>query len=188
MPAGGGTTAPRVAGSSAPGAPEPVAAVAPHPGRLTSEESREAPRIALDAAARPGTASARGGQDTHKGTGGGERNATAEHTGGHARPGEIGDHGSDPYRGPRGTEESTHHDICVTPYRECERPASGSTAPDRATSVDTCPDGERLTDPAAWAGAGFPHVPRDEDQDPMPTHGQGFTIVPRDGTAASQLS
>ncbi|WP_413098997.1 hypothetical protein [Streptomyces sp. Inha503] len=54
--AGGGIAALRTAGSPASDAPEPAAAVASHSGRLTSEESREASRIAIDAAPGPGTA------------------------------------------------------------------------------------------------------------------------------------
>ncbi|CAM5717369.1 hypothetical protein SANTM175S_07697 [Streptomyces antimycoticus] len=40
-----------------------------------ARESREASRIAVDAATRPGTAPARGGKEAKKGTAGGERNA-----------------------------------------------------------------------------------------------------------------
>ncbi|MFD5386587.1 hypothetical protein ACFWMG_16905 [Streptomyces sp. NPDC127074] len=72
--AGGGIAALRTAGSPASDAPEPAAVVASHSGRLTPGESREASRIAVGAATRPGTA-ARGGQDTKKDTAGGERNA-----------------------------------------------------------------------------------------------------------------
>lgn len=54
--AGGGIAALRTTGSPAPDASEPAAVVASHSGRLTSEESREASRIAIDAAIGPGTA------------------------------------------------------------------------------------------------------------------------------------
>ncbi|MBU3864385.1 hypothetical protein KN815_09930 [Streptomyces sp. 4503] len=74
--AGGGIAALRAAGSPASDAPEPAAVVAPHSGRLTPGESREASRIAIDAVTRPGAAPARSGQDTKKkDTAGGERNA-----------------------------------------------------------------------------------------------------------------
>ncbi|MBD3002963.1 hypothetical protein [Streptomyces sp. 5-10] len=71
--AGGGIAALRTTGSPASEASEPAAAVASHTGRLTLEESREASRIAIDAATRPGTAKDR--QRTRRDTGGGERNA-----------------------------------------------------------------------------------------------------------------
>lgn len=73
--AGGGIAALQAAGSPASDAPEPAAVVAAHSGRLTPGESREASRIAVDAATRPGTAPARGGKEAKKGTAGGERNA-----------------------------------------------------------------------------------------------------------------
>lgn len=73
--AGGGIAALEAAGSPASDASEPAAVVASHSGRLTPGESREASRIAVDAATRPGTATAQGGQDATKDTGGGERNA-----------------------------------------------------------------------------------------------------------------
>ncbi|MCC4314241.1 copper amine oxidase [Streptomyces malaysiensis] len=114
-------------------------------------------------------------------------NPTAENTDGHVKSWEIDNHHSDQYRGPHETEEFTHHDMYFTQYRECERLAYGNTAPDCATSVDQYTGSERLTDPVAWVSVDFHHVPRDEDQDPMPTHWQGFTIVPRDVTATSQL-
>ncbi|MFE9005939.1 hypothetical protein ACFYOY_28020 [Streptomyces sp. NPDC007875] len=72
--AGGGIAALQAAGSPVSDAPEPTAVVASHSGRLTPGESREASRIAVDAATRPGTAPARGGQDAKKDTAGGERN------------------------------------------------------------------------------------------------------------------
>ncbi|TMU99538.1 hypothetical protein [Streptomyces sp. DASNCL29] len=70
--AGGGIAALRTAGSPASGASEPAAAVASHSGRLTSEESREASRIAIDAATGSGTAKDRQ-EAVEKGDG--ERNA-----------------------------------------------------------------------------------------------------------------
>ncbi|CDR17035.1 hypothetical protein [Streptomyces iranensis] len=70
--AGGGIAALRTAGSPASDAQEPAAVVASHSGRLTSEESREATRIAVDAATGPGAAKDRR-QATEKSDG--ERNA-----------------------------------------------------------------------------------------------------------------
>lgn len=73
--AGGGIAALQTTGSPASDAPEPAAVVASHSGRLTPGESREASRIAVEAATRPATAPARGGKAAKKDTGGGERNA-----------------------------------------------------------------------------------------------------------------
>jgi primary-amine oxidase len=46
-------------------------------------------------------------------------------------------------------------------------------------------DDEPLTDPVAWVNVGFHHIPRDEDQSPMPIHWQSFQLVPRDFSAMS---
>ncbi|MET8178285.1 copper amine oxidase [Streptomyces sp. NPDC005336] len=114
-------------------------------------------------------------------------NPTALNDDGHPKSWEIDDHESDQYRGPSDTEEFTHHDVYLTTYRACERLAYGNTAPACAPSVDRYANGEKLTDPVAWVSVDYHHVPRDEDQDPMPTHWQGFRIVPRDVTATSRL-
>ena len=39
-----------------------------------------------------------------------------------------------------------------------------------------------------WVRVGFHHVPRDEDQSPMPLHWQGFDLVPRDFTETNPLT
>jgi primary-amine oxidase len=39
-----------------------------------------------------------------------------------------------------------------------------------------------------WVNVGFHHIPRDEDQTPMPVHWQGFQLAPRDVTAMSPLT
>ncbi|WP_254885450.1 copper amine oxidase [Streptomyces sp. NA02950] len=121
-------------------------------------------------------------------------NPTAENADGHPKSWEIDNHESDQYRGPDHTEDFTHHDMYFTRYRACERLAYGNaansygtTASGCAASVDRFVNGEKLTDPVAWVSVDFHHVPRDEDQDPMPTHWQGFRIVPRDVTATSRL-
>lgn len=114
-------------------------------------------------------------------------NPTALNGDGHPKSWEIDVHDSDQYRGPAETEKFTHHDVYLTTYRGCERLAYGNSAPDCAPSVDAYTNGEKLTDPVAWVSVDYHHVPRDEDQDPMPTHWQGFRIVPRDVTATSQL-
>ncbi len=45
-----------------------------------------------------------------------------------------------------------------------------------------------LTDPVAWVSVGFHHIPRDEDQSPMPVHWQSFSLVPRDLLAQQALT
>jgi primary-amine oxidase len=100
---------------------------------------------------------------------------------------EIDAHDSDQYRGPAHTEDFTHHDVYVTQYRLCEELATGNTGPGCAASVDKYVNAETITDPVLWVNVDFHHVPRDEDEDPMPTHWQGFKIIPRDVSAKSPL-
>jgi hypothetical protein len=45
-----------------------------------------------------------------------------------------------------------------------------------------------LTDPVAWVSVGYHHIPRDEDQSPMPVHWQSFSLVPRDLLAQQALT
>lgn len=85
----------------------------------------------------------------------------------------------------------TSKDLYVTQYRACEQLAGGNSDPacaGRGTSVDKWVDGETLTHPVMWVNVGFHHIPRDEDQTPMPLHWQGFQLVPRDVTAMSPLT
>jgi primary-amine oxidase len=106
---------------------------------------------------------------------------------GHAASWQIDSPMSDSYRGPSPTEDFTHHDLYITQYKACEKLADNQTTAGCATSVDKYVNGQKLTDPVFWVSVDFHHVPRDEDQDPMPTHWQGFSIMPRDVTATSQL-
>lgn len=92
---------------------------------------------------------------------------------------QIGDVASTQYRG---IHKFSRADVYVTQYDKCERLAFENDGA-CAKSVDTYLNGQTLTDPVVWVGVDFHHVPRDEDQDPMPTHWQGFTITPRDVTA-----
>ncbi|MFF3560595.1 copper amine oxidase [Streptomyces sp. NPDC002574] len=85
----------------------------------------------------------------------------------------------------------TSKDVYVTQYRSCEQLASGNSDPacnGRGTSVDKWANAETLTHPVVWVNVGFHHIPRDEDQTPMPIHWQGFQLVPRDVTAMSPLT
>ena len=96
-------------------------------------------------------------------------------------------------------QHSDHYDahaytskgLYVTQYRACEQLASGNSDPacaGRGTSVDKWANGETLTHPVMWVNVGFHHIPRDEDQSPMPMHWQGFQLSPRDVTAMSPLT
>jgi primary-amine oxidase len=85
----------------------------------------------------------------------------------------------------------TSKDVYFTQYRGCEQLASGNSDPacaGRGTSVDKWTNGETLTHPVMWVNVGFHHIPRDEDQTPMPMHWQGFQLTPRDVTAMSPLT
>lgn len=92
-----------------------------------------------------------------------------------------GEVASTQYRGPA---TFTHADVYVTQWKQCEKLAVVTDAPPGCkASVDRFVNGETLTHPVVWLDVGFHHVPRDEDQDPMPSHWQGFTMSPRDATA-----
>lgn len=86
----------------------------------------------------------------------------------------------------------TSKDVYFTQYRACEQFASGNSDPAcpvaSGTSVDKWVNGENLTHPVMWVNVGFHHIPRDEDQTPMPVHWQGFQLAPRDVTAMSPLT
>jgi primary-amine oxidase len=106
---------------------------------------------------------------------------------GHPRSWELVQQHSDHYD----AHAYTSKDVYVTQYRACEQLASGNSDPacaGRGTSVDKWADGETLTHPVMWVNVGFHHIPRDEDQTPMPMHWQGFQLVPRDVTAMSPLT
>ncbi|HEY5835641.1 hypothetical protein [Streptomyces sp.] len=79
-----------------------------------------------------------------------------------------------------------YHHATDSPYQTRYRAGNRTTA-GRATSVDRCVTGQKPTDPVMRVSADLHHVPRDEDQDPTPTHGQGFSVVPRNITATSRL-
>ncbi|GAB3434043.1 copper amine oxidase [Flindersiella endophytica] len=106
----------------------------------------------------------------------------------HAKSWEIVNDQSSQVRGPA-AESWSHNDMYVTQRKKCETLVedNGGESPNCATSVDKFVNGERVTDPVLWVGVSFHHVPRDEDEDPMPMHWQGFSIVPRDVTASSPL-
>lgn len=82
-------------------------------------------------------------------------------------------------------------DVTFTESHACERFATDNDDPecgDRRTILKYIKDKETLTDPIMWVRVGFHHVPRDEDQSPMPLHWQGFDLLPRDFTAVNRLA
>jgi len=82
----------------------------------------------------------------------------------------------------------TMPDVTFTQYKPCEKFATFNQDPEcPGTSILDYTDGETMTDPVAWVRIGFHHVPRDEDQSPMPVHWQGFELVPRDFSAQNPL-
>jgi primary-amine oxidase len=81
-------------------------------------------------------------------------------------------------------------DVTFTQNQACEKYATDNTDPqcaNRATVLDYAKDKQDLKDPIMWVRVGFHHVPRDEDQSPMPLHWQGFDLSPRDFTAVNPL-
>ncbi|AGL18964.1 copper amine oxidase [Actinoplanes sp. N902-109] len=80
-------------------------------------------------------------------------------------------------------------DLTVTQQKACEKFATFNSDPEcpRVRTVLDYTNGEPVTDPVLWVRVGFHHIPRDEDQSPMPSHWQGFDLVPRDLTATNPL-
>ncbi|NHC12448.1 primary-amine oxidase [Motilibacter sp. E257] len=104
---------------------------------------------------------------------------------GHKRSYELELGASDAYE----VHPETAPDVSFTQYRACEKFASFNQDPEcTATSLPEYVNGESMTDPVMWVRVGFHHIPRDEDQSPMPFHWQGFTLVPRDFTAQNMLT
>ncbi|MFI5934031.1 primary-amine oxidase [Actinoplanes sp. NPDC051494] len=108
---------------------------------------------------------------------------------GHQRSYELGLGADDPYEG----HPETQPDVTFTQANLCEKWASDNAADpecplESRTIIDFAANKEKLTDPVMWVRAGFHHVPRDEDQSPMPMHWQGFQLIPRDFTAMNPLT
>jgi primary-amine oxidase len=85
----------------------------------------------------------------------------------------------------------TTPDVTFTQNHPCELFATGNADPEcprRASILDYTGNNEELKDPVMWVRVGFHHVPRDEDQSPMPLHWQGFDLAPRDFTAQNPLT
>ncbi|WP_067500800.1 primary-amine oxidase [Actinoplanes sp. TFC3] len=112
---------------------------------------------------------------------------TSKNTDGHKRSYELSVGADDKYEG----HPETTPDVTFTQSHACEKYASGNADPQCATKktiIDFAKDKETLKDPVMWVRVGFHHVPRDEDQSPMPLHWQGFDLTPRDATNMNPLT
>ena len=106
---------------------------------------------------------------------------------GHARSYELVTGANDVYE----AHPETTPDVTFTQSRACEKYATGNADPEcptRRSILDYAANKETMKDPVMWVRVGFHHVPRDEDQSPMPLHWQGFDLVPRDFTETNRLA
>ncbi|MEU7903581.1 primary-amine oxidase [Actinoplanes sp. NPDC049118] len=108
---------------------------------------------------------------------------------GHKRSYELVAGADDRYEG----HPETKPDVTFTEKNLCEKWASDNAqdpeCPEgKRTIIDFAKDRAKLTDPVMWVRVGFHHVPRDEDQSPMPLHWQGFDLLPRDFTSQNRLT
>ncbi|MFI5937457.1 primary-amine oxidase [Actinoplanes sp. NPDC051494] len=112
---------------------------------------------------------------------------TSKNADGHKRSYELVTGADDKYE----SHPETTPDVTFTQKHACEKYASGNADPQCATKktiIDFARDKEKLKDPVMWVRVGFHHVPRDEDQSPMPMHWQGFDLVPRDVIGMNPLT
>lgn len=114
---------------------------------------------------------------------------TSKNADGHKRSYELVTGADDPYEG----HPEMQPDVTFTQANLCEKWATdNATDPEcpagNKTILDFARNKEKLTDPVMWVRVGFHHVPRDEDQSPMPMHWQGFELHPRDFTATNPLA
>lgn len=85
----------------------------------------------------------------------------------------------------------TRPPVSFTNDHACQEYASGNLnagCPGQSVLDYVIEETEPLTDPVAWVSVGFHHIPRDEDQSPMPVHWQSFSLVPRDLLAQQALT
>jgi primary-amine oxidase len=111
----------------------------------------------------------------------------AKNKDGHARSYELATGANDVYE----AHPETTPDVTFTQSHACEKYATGNADPQcttKKTILDFAKDKETITDPIMWVRVGFHHVPRDEDQSPMPLHWQGFDLIPRDFTEMGRLT
>jgi primary-amine oxidase len=108
--------------------------------------------------------------------------STSKNADGHLRSYQLVTGANDVYE----AHPETTPDVTFTQAHACEKFATGNADPQCArekTILDFAKDKETMTNPIMWVRVGFHHVPRDEDQSPMPLHWQGFDLQPRDFTA-----
>jgi primary-amine oxidase len=108
--------------------------------------------------------------------------STSKNADGHLRSYQLVTGANDVYE----AHPETTPDVSFTQYHACERFATGNAdpqCPHAKTILDFAKNKETMTNPIMWVRVGFHHVPRDEDQSPMPLHWQGFDLMPRDFTA-----
>jgi len=112
---------------------------------------------------------------------------TSKNADGHARSYQLETGANDPYE----AHPETTPDVTFTQHKPCENFATGNADPEcanRTSIIDYTRDKEPMTNPVMWVRVGFHHVPRDEDQSPMPVHWQGFDLTPRDFTETNTLT
>ncbi|MEV8510071.1 primary-amine oxidase [Actinoplanes sp. NPDC051475] len=112
---------------------------------------------------------------------------TSKNKDGHKRSYELVTGADDRYE----AHPETTPDVTFTQAHTCEKFATGNADPQCATKktiLDYAHDKETLKNPVMWVRVGFHHVPRDEDQSPMPLHWQGFDLLPRDFTEMNPLT
>jgi primary-amine oxidase len=108
--------------------------------------------------------------------------STSKNSDGHLRSYQLVTGANDVYE----AHPETTPDVTFTQAHACEKFATGNADPQcprEKTILDFAKDKETMTNPIMWVRVGFHHVPRDEDQSPMPLHWQGFDLTPRDFTA-----
>ncbi|WP_034213386.1 primary-amine oxidase [Actinoplanes subtropicus] len=108
--------------------------------------------------------------------------STSKNADGHLRSYQLVTGANDVYE----AHPETTPDVTFTQANPCEKFATGNADPQcpaAKTILDFAKNKETMTDPIMWVRVGFHHVPRDEDQSPMPLHWQGFDLLPRDFTA-----
>lgn len=108
---------------------------------------------------------------------------------GHARSYELVTGADDAYEG----HPETQPDVTFSQNNPCEKWATENASDpectlDNRSILDFVKNKEKMTDPVMWVRVGFHHVPRDEDQSPMPLHWQGFDLVPRDFNETSPFA
>ncbi|MEW5987777.1 MAG: copper amine oxidase [Chloroflexota bacterium] len=89
------------------------------------------------------------------------------------------------FRGPA-EEPWTTNDFYLTQNKSCERFISHNpTTAGCADNASAFVNGQTVTDAVVWYGVAFHHLPRDEDEEHMPTHWVSFRLLTRDWSATN---